>query len=66
MTRSGFYENILFGFVEFQCSAVHAIPESGRFGAVIENVSQMTAAGPANYLRTSHTMGFVYDLFHIT
>ena len=66
MTRSGFYENILFGFMEFQCSAVHAISQSCRFGAVIENVSQMTAAGSANYLRTGHTVGLVYDLFHIT
>ncbi len=65
MTKSGFYEIILFGFGEFQGCSVHAVTESGRFWTVIENVSEVSAAGAANDFGAGHAMRFIYDLFHM-
>src|SRR5258708_6581221 len=43
--------------MEQQGEAVHAVAQSGRFRAVIEDVAEMTATAPAVNLGTSHAEG---------
>lgn len=56
----------LFGFGEFQRRSVHAVTESGRFWAVVENVPEVPAAGAAHYFGTDHTMASIHNLLHIS
>ena len=51
--------------MEFQCRAIHAVSQAGRFGPVIEDMPKVPAAGSANYFGAGHPVTFVSDFFDI-
>jgi hypothetical protein len=68
--RSGFYITVSMRLyvclLLFKCHShtIHTVPESRRFGTIVKNVTQVTAAYAAQYFGANHPVRFVLLLDH--
>lgn len=56
---------MFFGLHKEECGRVHAVAQAGRFGAIVEYMTQVGAATAAIHFGAHHAVTFVFRFFYI-